>query len=205
MLQEIGDNIGCAYDIGCEFSKTVSTSSLGQRAANQKFRLMVGAFHGHAHNRVCQLSWHPLYIKGTGLTEGEGCEHIFSASNDLARNTRHASRFHRLQAIEEHFNFWDRDKYALLSEYSTCHSQIPIIKIIPGTFIINHYQEATETIRCLEHDLHTIKEQLQLSDDDFVEIFEAEKRYFENLQQPPPTVKLKGEYVRALNNLTAMT
>ncbi len=77
--------------------------------------MMVGAFHGHSHNRACQLSWHPLYIKGTGQTEGEGCEHIFASSNDIARNTRHGSRFHRQQAIEEHFQFWDEDKYALLS------------------------------------------------------------------------------------------
>ncbi len=116
MLQEMGSNVGCAYDIGCEFSKTVAKSTLGKRAADQNLRFMVGAFHGHAHKQSCQLSWHPLYIKGTGRMEGEGCEHVFSSSNDLARNTRHATRFHRLQAINEHFDFWDEDKYALLSD-----------------------------------------------------------------------------------------
>ncbi|OAX32389.1 hypothetical protein K503DRAFT_702095, partial [Rhizopogon vinicolor AM-OR11-026] len=40
-------------------------------------RMMVGAFHGHAHNRRCQIDWHPTYIKGTRHSEGEGCEHIF--------------------------------------------------------------------------------------------------------------------------------
>jgi Kyakuja-Dileera-Zisupton transposase len=79
------------------------------------FRMMVGAFHGHAHNRKCQLRWHPLHILGTGHSEGEGCEHIFSASNELAQSTRHASPFHRHQSIEEHFTFWDKDKYAALS------------------------------------------------------------------------------------------
>jgi Kyakuja-Dileera-Zisupton transposase len=86
------------------------------RAGELDFRLMVGAFHGHAHNRKCQLDWHPMYIPGTGHTEGEGCEHIFSSSNELARSTRHASPFHRRQTIEEHFSFWDTDKYATLSE-----------------------------------------------------------------------------------------
>ena len=118
LLDDIGPNIGCTYDIGCTFSKTLATSSLGLRAANQNFRLMVGAFQGYVHNRGCQLSWHPLYIKGTGLTEGEGCKHIFSLSNDLARNTQHGSTFHRHQAIDEHFKFWDADKYALLSKCS---------------------------------------------------------------------------------------
>jgi hypothetical protein len=90
---------------------------LSAKAKDAEFRLMVGAFHGHAHNRACQLEWHPLYIKGTGHSEGEGCEHVFSSSNDLARGTRHATRFHRHQAIEEHFTFWDQDKYANLSMF----------------------------------------------------------------------------------------
>jgi Kyakuja-Dileera-Zisupton transposase len=77
---------------------------------------MVGAFHGHAHNQKCQLDWHPVYITGTGHSEGEGCEHIFSASNALARGTRHASTFHRHQTIEQHFTFWNDDKYAALSK-----------------------------------------------------------------------------------------
>jgi hypothetical protein len=76
---------------------------------------MVGAFHGHAHNRACQLEWHLLYMEGTGHADGEGCEQVFSSSNDLTRGTRHMTRFHRHQAIEEHFNFWDQDKYTNLS------------------------------------------------------------------------------------------
>lgn len=111
-----GQNGACAYDIGCAFSKTLSTSSLGPRAQSLALRMMVGAFHGHAHNRKCQLDWHPMFITGTGHTEGEGCEHIFSSSNELARSTRHASTFHRHQSIEEHFTFWDADKYAALSK-----------------------------------------------------------------------------------------
>jgi hypothetical protein len=115
LLQNIGDKIGCAYDIGCTFDKTIDNSHIGLVARRKELRMMVGAFHGHAHNCGCQLLWHPLYIKGTGLTEGEGCKHIFSASNDLAQITRTSSRFHRLQAIEDHFRFWDEDKYAVLS------------------------------------------------------------------------------------------
>jgi hypothetical protein len=87
------------------------------QARELDFRLMVGAFHGHTHNRKCQLDWHPMYIPGIGHTEGEGCEHIFSSSNELARSTRHATSFHRRQTIEEHFSFWDADKYAALSTF----------------------------------------------------------------------------------------
>jgi hypothetical protein len=115
LLSVYSSKIACRYDIGCVFQTTLHNSSLGSRATAQQFRLAVGAFHGHAHNRGCQLQWHPLYVKGMGRSEGEGCERIFSSSNAVARGTRHASRFHRHQAIEEHFRFWDEDKYAALS------------------------------------------------------------------------------------------
>ncbi|KAG1839898.1 hypothetical protein DFJ58DRAFT_718476 [Suillus subalutaceus] len=94
LLSVFGANASCAYDIGCAFSKTLGNSSLGPLAQSLNLRMMVGAFHGHAHNRRCQLDWHPMYIEGTGLTEGEGCEHVFSSSNELAQGTRHTSRFH---------------------------------------------------------------------------------------------------------------
>ncbi|KAG1717768.1 hypothetical protein EDD22DRAFT_793253 [Suillus occidentalis] len=116
LLKVYGKNGGIAYDIGCTFSKTLGNSSLGPHARELGLRMMVGAFHGHAHNRRCQIDWHPMYIYGTGHTEGEGCEHVFSSSNELARSTRHASPFHRHQAIEQHFSFWDEDKYAALSK-----------------------------------------------------------------------------------------
>lgn len=124
-----GSNIGVAYDIGCAFDTTLRASSLGPRARELNLRFMVGSFHGHAHNRLCQLAWHPLYIPGTGHSEGEGCEHIFSSSNDQARTTRHATRFHRHQSLEEHFDFWDQDKYAALgkpfkSQLKTSHEKL---------------------------------------------------------------------------------
>lgn len=111
-----GKNIGCAYDIGCAFSTTLESTTLRELVKTNGFQLMVGAFHGHAHNRLCQLQWHPTYMPGTGHSEGEGCEHVFSSSNDLARSARHSSRFHRHQMIEEHFHFWNEDKYANLSK-----------------------------------------------------------------------------------------
>jgi hypothetical protein len=142
LIDLFGKRIGCAYDIGCAFETTLHGTSLKQLVDANQFLLMVGAFHGHAHNRSCQLKWHPTYIEGTGHTEGEGCEHVFSSSNDLARSARHASRFHRHQMIEEHFNFWNADKYANLSElccFSNCMSLIGLDRHIlfqplPGRF-----------------------------------------------------------------------
>jgi hypothetical protein len=65
LLSVYGKNGGIAYDIGCAFSKTLDNSSLGPHARELNLRMMVGASHGHAHNRRCQIDWHPMYIEGT--------------------------------------------------------------------------------------------------------------------------------------------
>ncbi|KAI0348762.1 hypothetical protein OH77DRAFT_1515185 [Trametes cingulata] len=78
--------IKVGYDIGCEFNKSLKTSSIGPRAKNVS--TVVPAFHGHSHNRGCQIEWHPMYMSGVGKEDFEGCERFFSASNGLAPGTR---------------------------------------------------------------------------------------------------------------------
>ncbi|KAG2065845.1 hypothetical protein BDR04DRAFT_1031786 [Suillus decipiens] len=145
---------------------------------------MVGAFHGHAHNQRCQLDWHPMYIEGTGHTEGEGCEHIFSSSNELAQSTRHANPFHRHQSIEQHFKFWDDDKYVALS-----------------IFLQNHYREALANIRTLTAELSAIKDALNLTDTDFICFHAQECEYLDGLKQTPVKDYLSICYINVLDEL----
>ncbi|KAG1775917.1 hypothetical protein EV702DRAFT_972210 [Suillus placidus] len=145
---------------------------------------MVGAFHGHAHNRKCQLDWHPMYIPGTGHSKGEGCEHIFSASNALARGTWHASTFHWHQVIEQHFAFWNDDKYAALSN-----------------FLWNHYHEALKSVQTLTVELSAIKAELDITDDDFPRYILQEHAYLDSLKQPPTRDQICMRYVEALDEL----
>jgi hypothetical protein len=116
LIDIIGSKVGCAYNIGCAFATTLENSSLSEKVKDTIFHMMVSAFYDYAHNQTCQLEKHPLYIKGTGHSDGEGCEHVFTSSNDLACGTCHVSHFHHHQAIEEHFMFWDQDKYANVSK-----------------------------------------------------------------------------------------
>ncbi|KAG2364997.1 hypothetical protein BDR07DRAFT_1449949 [Suillus spraguei] len=135
---------------------------------------MVGAFHGHAHNQCCQLDWHPMYIDGTGHTEGEGCEHVFASSNELAQSTRHTSTFHRHQTIEEHFAFWDDDKYAALTLTS---------------------------IETLTAELSILKDTLGLTDADFIQFHSQERLYLDNLKELPLKEILHICYVQVLREL----
>ena len=98
------------YNIGCVFSKTLSNSTLGDHAKTM-VSSVVPAFHGHSHNRPCQLRWHPLYMDGAGLEDFEGCERFFSFSNGAAAGTRMSTAFHRHQAIEGLVCFWCDQKH----------------------------------------------------------------------------------------------
>jgi hypothetical protein len=112
LIDTYGPDLGLAYDIACAFTKTLGSSSLGPEAKRHRLQGIVPAFHGHAHNRGCQVHWHPMYMDGTGLEDFEECECTFSRSNDLAPGSRLATPYHRHQQIEEHFMFHDQDKYA---------------------------------------------------------------------------------------------
>ena len=109
--------ITLSYNIACAFWKTLMDSSIGPKAHGHAFCMMVSSFHGHSHHHGCQVNWHPLYVKGSGRADFEGCEQVFEKSNELAPATRHASKIHRHQAIEEHMKHWDEDKYANLCLY----------------------------------------------------------------------------------------
>jgi hypothetical protein len=128
LLAQYGSDICMGYDIMCAFIKTLSRSVLGPKVAAFRLHGVVPSFHGHAHNRGCQLHWHPMYTEGVGLEDFEECERTFAKSNELASVTRLALPYHRAQHIDEHFAFHDQDKHAASgklfspnsSKYTSC-------------------------------------------------------------------------------------
>jgi hypothetical protein len=110
LLDAFGPKIGGGYDIGCKFRITLARSPLGRRAQELRYRVLVGSFHGHAHNRLCQLFFLATYIEGLGLEDLEGGKRFFSKSNALASSIRHASVFHRKQRIVEFAKHMDQNE-----------------------------------------------------------------------------------------------
>ncbi|KAJ7796124.1 hypothetical protein B0H14DRAFT_3093428 [Mycena olivaceomarginata] len=120
LIEHLRDNIGNGYDVGCDFQTTIKNSPLAARARQCNFRCLVGAFHGHAHNRLCQLCNLATYVLGLGCEDLEGCERFFSGSNGLAKSCRYASRFHRQQEITSYVKHYDSfHTYANLSKFIT--------------------------------------------------------------------------------------
>ncbi len=110
-------DITIGYDIGCAFTSTTNRSSLSPRIKARGLSFVVNAFHGYAHNRLCQTKFHILYRPGCGIEDLETMERVFSASNNVARTIRYASQYHWMQALDLHFRQWDEEKYFELSAF----------------------------------------------------------------------------------------
>ncbi|KAJ7753384.1 hypothetical protein DFH07DRAFT_960224 [Mycena maculata] len=184
ILDRYGKDIGLGYDIMCAFFKTLLRSSLGSRVVAMNLRGVVPAFHGHAHNRACQVGWHPLYVDGVGLEDFEECERTFAGSNHLAGTTRLCTAFHRQQAIDEHFDFHDLDKHAA-----------------SGNFIYQNYRQAIEKIALNRSQLDILELRLHTTDSDYESALLEEQKYFKELRSEDRDIVDTVEYMELLAKL----
>ncbi|KAG1853525.1 hypothetical protein F4604DRAFT_1686334 [Suillus subluteus] len=185
VLDVYGLNGVTGYNIGCSYQKTVNASSISFKAHSNHHRFIVNLFHGHAHNRRCQLQFHPLYQDGLGLEDLETCERVFSASNAVAPVVRHASYFHWLQFIDLHFQQWDSDRYLELSK-----------------FLYNNYKQALAIIDDLSPAVEELKLVLNISDGDFKRWNIEELEFLETLTEETDEDVEAMTYVEALQSLT---
>ena len=201
LLDLYGSDIGLGYDIMCGFIKTLMQSSLGAKAVGLHLQGIVPAFHGHAHNRNCQVHWHPLYMEGVGLEDFEECERTFFRSNELASVTRLASPFHRQQQIDEHFYFHDLDKHAASGSYFPCYRESDLQPKFSGNFIYQNYWQALEKIENNGESLALLAARLGTKPEDYEAYLGSEREYLQNLLVEPANVAEKAEYMDYLTKL----
>ncbi|KAH8107285.1 hypothetical protein DFH11DRAFT_1549792 [Phellopilus nigrolimitatus] len=165
LVDVFGKDIMNASDVGCEFSATANSTPL------------VGP----------KLRWHPLYTKGVGLEDFETCERVFSESNRVATCTRHASKFHRRQALLLHFARWNADKKAEISR-----------------FILNNYRQALRNIDTLSSELAGAQSCLGIENSAIFKQWHAEEyAYLQSLSKPQEFDVLAMQYVKTLKRLSA--
>ncbi|KAG2121555.1 hypothetical protein BD769DRAFT_1629407 [Suillus cothurnatus] len=173
LMDVYGSDGVTGYDIGCSFTKTAAASSIAMKVKNHNHRFVINSFHGHAHNRHCQLQFHTLY------------QQVFSRSNSVAPVIRHASYFHWLQFIDLHFDQWDQDRYQELSQ-----------------FMYQNYKQALDTINNLTPIVEELKTQLKITDADFERWNIEELEYLQHLSTEQEYDPQKIAYVEALQSLT---
>ncbi|KAK1215201.1 hypothetical protein PQX77_022207 [Marasmius sp. AFHP31] len=186
LLDRYGRDIGLGYDIMCTFIKTLLRSpQLGNHVVACRLKGVVPAFHGHAHNRKCQVSWHPMYTEGVGLEDFEECERTFSESNHLAATTRLATEFHRQQSILEHFDFHDVDKH-----------------VSSGNFIYQNYRQALDRIANDTPLFAELCEQYDLSGAGCELLLQEETKHLTREVEESPELAARLDYIEMLQKLS---
>ncbi|VDC03263.1 unnamed protein product [Peniophora sp. CBMAI 1063] len=173
ILEIYGEDQLLATDIGCSMKETIKKSSLGNRMATLRLRVVVNAFHGWAHKRECQLYNHPLFLKGLGIEDLEVCERIFSSLNGVAHAVRHASHFHYIQFITLHLDGLRRDKYGALTKFMRNNHRQSIKIIADNTKLLAARKETSK---------------------DYVSWLEDERAYYKALRKESPLDQLKTKY-----------
>ncbi|KAI5990768.1 hypothetical protein EDD15DRAFT_2369543 [Pisolithus albus] len=188
LMAAFSDGLGSGYDIGCQFQTTLTTSTLGPQAQDLNHTCLVGAFHGHVHRCLCQLSHLTLYVEGLGLEDLETCERTFSKSNALASTVQYATAFHRQQAINAYFEH--NDTFEIYGNLTN--------------FLFDNYKQALTIIHDSKPILTNLKCDLSVDNDGiFQRWLEEEKKYLEGLSHEPPEETLHMEYWQRLGKLEA--
>ncbi|KAF9513355.1 hypothetical protein BS47DRAFT_1265433, partial [Hydnum rufescens UP504] len=101
--------VGILYDVGCQIHRsTLKWNLLPQWMPRIVFGISV--FHAYGHQWVCQLWYHPRKGNIWGLTDGEGCERLWSDLRSLIPNLRVTGFHRRLFLLDLQIEHQDRLK-----------------------------------------------------------------------------------------------
>ncbi|EIN07000.1 hypothetical protein PUNSTDRAFT_135699 [Punctularia strigosozonata HHB-11173 SS5] len=98
--------IGVLYDIGCQLHRSCYKWDL---LPEYRDRIVFGisVFHAYGHQWACQITYHPRKCECFGLTDGEGCERVWSALDHLVPGLRVSGYWQRLYVIDSQIHHLD--------------------------------------------------------------------------------------------------
>ncbi|KIK33659.1 hypothetical protein CY34DRAFT_110569 [Suillus luteus UH-Slu-Lm8-n1] len=182
LMDVFGSNILYGYDIKCAFKNIIQRSSLTDDAKRLNLQGVVPTFHGHAHNRLCQVEHHSKYKVSAGKEDFKTCEQVFSESNALAAQICNTTDFHCHQVLDEHFAFADLDKFAALSDF-IYNNYVQVLTIISTTHIfLANFHASNATIK-----------------PNFEDDLKDEHQVLQCLARKKEESTVEVDYVRALN------
>ncbi|KAI9484485.1 hypothetical protein BDB00DRAFT_933633 [Zychaea mexicana] len=91
-------DVNILYDLGCRFGPSFKQAFPNFAQAGSQ--MAVSVFHAYAHSMSCQVDYHPRFISGFGLTDGEGLERLWSYLGGFVSMTRQMSAKRRLFVLQ---------------------------------------------------------------------------------------------------------
>ncbi|KIJ06445.1 hypothetical protein PAXINDRAFT_29868, partial [Paxillus involutus ATCC 200175] len=87
-------SVGLLYDIGCQLEQSCRKWEFFSEAILSRLTFAIAVFHAYGHQWPCQVIYHPRKRIGFGLSDGEGCERLWSFLKPLIPVLR-VSGFHQ--------------------------------------------------------------------------------------------------------------
>ncbi|KIK24183.1 hypothetical protein PISMIDRAFT_99139 [Pisolithus microcarpus 441] len=71
--------VGLLYDVGCQLECSCHKWKLLDEEVLSRLKFGISVFHAYGHQWPCQIVYHPHKCVGFGLSDGEGCECLWSS------------------------------------------------------------------------------------------------------------------------------
>ncbi|KAF8834234.1 hypothetical protein BDN67DRAFT_992712 [Paxillus ammoniavirescens] len=92
--------VGLLYDIGCQLERSWRKFKFFENSILSRFHFAISVFHAYGHQWPCQVVYHPRKWQGFGLSDGEGCERLWSALKPLIGPLRVSGYHQRLFVLD---------------------------------------------------------------------------------------------------------
>ncbi|KAG2114674.1 uncharacterized protein F5147DRAFT_743849 [Suillus discolor] len=99
--------IGLLYDIGCQLEWSCRKWKFMDNSILSRIAFSVAIFHAYGHQWPCQIIYHPRKQEGFGLSDGEGCEQLWSFLKPLIPSLRVSGFNQRLFVLDTQIRHLD--------------------------------------------------------------------------------------------------
>ncbi|KAI5980440.1 hypothetical protein EDD15DRAFT_2393533 [Pisolithus albus] len=109
--------VGLLYDIGCQLERSCHKWKLLDDGILSRLKFGISVFHAYGHQWPCQIVYHPRKCVGFGLSDGEGCERLWSSLKMLIPILRVSGYHQRLFVLDNQIRHFDKKSFSLFGQW----------------------------------------------------------------------------------------
>ncbi|KAI6023439.1 hypothetical protein EDC04DRAFT_2869568 [Pisolithus marmoratus] len=109
--------VGLLYDIGCQLEHSCHKWKLLDEGILSRLKFGISVFHAYGHQWPCQIVYHPHKCVGFGLSDGEGCEQLWSSLKMLIPILQVSGYHQRLFVLDNQICHFDKKAVAALGQW----------------------------------------------------------------------------------------
>ncbi|KAH7902838.1 hypothetical protein BJ138DRAFT_1121031 [Hygrophoropsis aurantiaca] len=109
--------VGLLYNIGCQLERSCRKWNFLPDAILSRMSFAISVFHAYGHQWPCQIIYHPRKCIGFGLSDGEGCERLWSSLKPLIPVLRVSGYHQRLFVLDVQVHQLDAKSLAAFGQW----------------------------------------------------------------------------------------